>query len=87
MLKHITLAATLAIAACISLPAQTLQSISSMKTVTKVKKERKVTDQYIYVAPQGGVICLHDETVTPTFGLTGGYKHRIGRQILWPAVS
>lgn len=79
MLKHIALAATLAIAGCISLPAQTLQSISSMKTVTKVKKERKVSDQYIYVAPQGGVISLHDGNATPTFGIVGGYKHRIGQ--------
>lgn len=79
MLKHIALAATLAMAACISLPAQTLQTISSMKTVTNVKKARKVTDQYIYVAPQGGVIMLPDETVTPTFGVVGGYKHRIGQ--------
>lgn len=79
MLKHIALAATIAMAACIALPAQTLQSISSMKTVTKVKKERKVSDQYIYVAPQGGVIALPDETATPTFGIVGGYKHRIGQ--------
>lgn len=80
MLKHIITAAVAFAAASFVMPAQTVQSISSMRIVEdNTPKERKEAKQYLYLDAVGGVTILPDDNdADPTFGATFGYKHQLG---------
>lgn len=80
MLKHIITAVVVFAAASIVMPAQTVQSISSMRIVEdKTPKERKEAREYLYIDAIGGITILPDNSdADPTFGATFGYKRQIG---------
>ncbi len=80
MLKHIITAVVACAAASLVMPAQTVQSISSMRIVEdKTPKERKEAREYLYIDAIGGITILPDHgDVAPTFGATVGYKRQLG---------
>lgn len=81
MLKHIITAVVAFAAASIVMPAQTVQSISSMRIVEDHgPKERKEAREYLYLDAIGGITFIPDasDEIGPTFGATFGYKRQLG---------
>ncbi len=81
MLKHIITTVVACAAASLVMPAQTVQSISSMRIVEedKTPKERKEAREYLYIDAIGGITILPDDNdADPTFGATVGYKRQLG---------
>lgn len=81
MLKHIITAVVALAATSFVMPAQTVQSISSMKIVEDdTPKERKEAREYLYIDAIGGITFIPDgyDEIGPTFGVTVGYKRQLG---------